>query len=103
MFGALVRAQTAVARSPATNLTFASQKLLTVIPALNLGRSAKLAPAPAVDVHVLCVRLALGEWSAHDKDHEHCQQGECDEHLHLLTVFVGGGLAVQSFGRVLVD
>ena len=86
MFGALVRSQAAVARSPATNLTFASQKLLTVIPALNLGRSAKLAPAPAVDVHVLRVRLALGERPPHDQGHQQGQQGECDEHLHLVLV-----------------
>ena len=76
---------------------------LSFLPALNLWRSAKFPPALAVDVHVLCVGLALGEWSAHDKGHEHRQQGQCDEHLHLLSVFVGEGLAVQSFGRVLVD
>ena len=84
--------------------SLAPKKLsLPFLPALNLWRSAKFPPALAVDVHVLSVGLALGEWSAHDKGHQHCQQGQCDEHLHLLSVFVGEGLAVQSFGRVLVD
>ena len=83
--------------------SLAPKKLSLPLPALNLWRSAKFPPALAVDVHVLCVGLTLGEWSAHDKGHQHRQQGQCDEHLHLLSVFVGEGLAVQSFGRVLVD